>query len=172
MADYIFFMGLVLQGLVGSFAANLSDSGISPALVATVLSVYSICLSVSKVLSGTMYDKLGIRFTATLCNLCVIITVILMFFTGNTPLGRIFAVVSAVTFALGLPLETIMLPFFAGDLFGLKSYNDILGVFCSVSYVGMAAGVPFMNIFYEIYGIYNLGLIISAAEMGLCCIVF
>lgn len=172
LAVYVFFMGVVLQGLVGTFAANLSDSSIKPGLIATVLSIYSICLSLSKILSGTMYDKLGLRFTATICNVSIIITIILMLLTGDTSVGRVLAVISAFTFALGLPLETIMLPFFAEDFFGLKSYNDILGLFCSISYVGMAAGIPLMNLFYDFLGSYDTALIISAGIMLFCCILF
>lgn len=171
-AVYIFFSGMVLQGMVNSFAANLKDSGLNPALIATVMSIYSLALTVSKILNGSLYDKVGLNLTASLCNVCTVLTLVLMLFTSSSSSGCIIAVISALTIALALPLETIMLPIFAKDMFGIKSYNDILGIFVSVSYAGMALGAPIMNVSYDISGSYKAGVIISLIVSLVCCIVF
>lgn len=172
MAVYLFFMGLVLQGMVGSFSAHLNDTGLAVGFAATIVSIYSVMLAVSKILVGFLYDKFGISVTATVCNTAVVGALLLFLFIDNSGLGRTFAVLSAVVFALSLPLETIMLPLFASEFFGLKSYNDILGVFVSVAYAGMAAGVPIMNISYDLTGSYNIGYIISLFVMVACSIIF
>jgi fucose permease len=52
-----------------------------------------------------------------------------------------------------------MLPIYAGDICGLKSYDDVLGIFVSIAYVGMAVAPPVMNLFYDLLGNYTLGLI-------------
>lgn len=172
MAAFVFLSGMVLQGMISSFAAILKDSGLAPAFVATVVSVYSLCLSFSKVLSGFLYDKFGLKPTVSICNICLVLTILFLLLVNSSGFGSVIAMASAVTVALALPLETVMLPIFAGDLFGIKSYNDILGIFVSISYAGMAIGAPVMNISYDIFGSYDTSLIVSLIVSLVCCIVF
>ena len=44
--------------------------------------------------------------------------------------------------ALALPLETIMLPLIAQDLFQGPQYNKMLGIIVSVNTAGYAVGTP------------------------------
>lgn len=172
MAVYMFLVGLLLQGMMGSFSAHLKDTGLAVGFAAMVVSIYSVMLAVSKILIGFLYDKFGISVTATVCNVAVLGALVLFLVIDNSGLGRTFAVLSAIVFAVSLPLETIMIPLFASEFFGFKAYNDILGVFVSVSYAGMAVGVPIMNISYDLTASYNTGYIISFFVMIACCISF
>ena len=61
--------------------------------------------------------------------------------------------------SLALPLETIMLPIYASDLFGDKSFNKILGIFVSVNTAGYALGAPVVNLCYDLLGSYRLALV-------------
>ena len=62
----------------------------------------------------------------------------------------VIAVIYSVFSSLALPLETIMLPIYASDLFGERSYEKILGIFVSINVTGYAIGGPVVNLFHDI----------------------
>lgn len=161
----VFFTGFVLQGVSGISAAHMKDVGIDPAFVATVLSVHSIALAGFKFLTGFIYDKLGLRFTATLCSVTAIVVMILLALVSNTTTGMVLAMTYGIFSSLALPLETIMLPIYAGDLFGQKSYAKILGLVVAVNVSGYATAAPTVNLCFDITGSYNLALYICAGIM-------
>ncbi len=157
---FIFLSGLILQGLVTSYSAILEGTGIPSGYITTILSIYTFTLAFSKVLCGAMYDKFGLKATVIISLLFCILNLSSLLIIDDSVQGKIIALVSALFFALSLPLETVMLPFYAGTFFGLKSYNDALGIFVSVAYSGMALGPPIVNIFYDISKSYTSGIIV------------
>ena len=82
-------------------------------------------------------------------------------------LAMIYGVISS----LALPLETIMLPIFANDFFGDKSYNKMLGIFVSVNTAGYALGGPLMNLVCDLCGSYRPMFIACALLMAAITIV-
>ncbi len=161
----IFLTGLILQSANGVAAAHMKDAGLDPAYVSMVLSFNSLVLAGFKFLVGFLYDKLGLRTTVNICSVTAVVVMILLVLITDSFVGRVFAVIYAVFSALALPLETIMLPIYAGDLFGQKSFNKILGIFVSVNTVGYAVGAAMINFVYDKYGTYNPGFIFSAVLM-------
>ncbi len=158
----IFLSGLILQGTTGVVAAHFEDIGIDSTYIAAVLSAASLALSGSKFLVGFIYDRLGLRKTSNICFTCALGLMLIMLFSSNSALGRAFAMSYALFSAMALPLETIMLPIYAGDLFGEKSFNKILGIFVSVNTAGYALGSIFVNFFHDIFGNYNIAFIVCA----------
>ena len=72
---------------------------------------------------------------------------------------------------MSLPLDTIMLPIFADEFFGGKSYNKFLGIFVSVKEAGYAVGSIVINGFYDIFGTYKIAFIICGIVMiGVFCV--
>lgn len=168
----VFFMGIVLQGITSSFAAHLKDCNLNPEFITAALSIHSVCLAGSKVVSGFIYDKFGLRSNVTVCGVAAIIALLSFAYISDSSLGYLLAIIASVTFALALPLETIMLPLFAGNLFGMKSYNHLLGIIGSVAYAGFAVGVPLMGAIYDVFGSYFYGAIISVVIMFVVTLVF
>ena len=156
---FIFFSCLILQGFVTSYASILQETGLSKSFITLMISVYTLTLAFSKIFCGWLYDKLGLKITVIICLVCGMVNVSALLIMGDSLFGKIIAIISALLFALSLPLETVMIPIYAGDMCGLKSYNDVLGIFVSIAYVGMAVAPPVMNLFYDLLGNYNLGLI-------------
>ena len=161
----IFLTGMVLQG-TGSIRAPLySDIGIDAAFIATAASVSSLCLTGSKFLTGFMYDKIGLRKTITICCGAGLVYIMMLGFVSDTPAGRVMAMMCGIFSAIALPLETIMLPLYAADLFGEKSYNKILGLFVSFNTAGYALGSPVINSFYDLFGSYRVIIFVMAGLM-------
>lgn len=162
----IMITGAILQGITGASAAHLEDVGIDKAYVGLVMSVHSVFLAIFKFLTGIIYDKFGLKTTVNICSVTAVGVMLVLAFVTPTPTGRIMAMVYGIFASLALPLETIMLPIYAGDLFGDKSFDRVLGVFVSVNSVGYALGSVIINGCFDIFGSYK-GVFIAAAGVML-----
>lgn len=161
----IFFTGFILHGINGVAAVHMKDVGLSAGYIATVLSVHSLVLTLFKFLTGFIYDKFGLRVTMWVCSLAAIVSMTSLALLTNSFAGKIFAMIYGVLSSLALPLETIMLPIYTGDLFGQMSYDKILGIIVSLNVMGYAVGGPVTNIVFDITGTYMPALIGSAILM-------
>ena len=135
------------------------------AYVATLMTVSSLCLVGSKFLTGFMYDKLGIKITMNISLVCTFLSIGCLVMVTNTPLGQVIAFVRVIFAAIALPLETVMIPLYARELFGNKSFVKIIGVFAAANYAGFALGAPFANLCYDLFGNYNVAFIVFACLM-------
>lgn len=162
----IFLSGIVLQGVFGVMGAHLSDVGFSTAFVTNVLSIHSLFMTVSKVLTGIVYDKFGLRAAATTCSVAAIVTGVLFAILTPTPTGMVMAIVFSVLSSFAMPLETIVVPLYAADLFGQKSFDHILGIFISVNTAGYALASPIINLCYDAFGSYSPAVLISCSSMA------
>ena len=166
----IFFTGMILQGITGISTPHMYDCGLDPAYVAMVLSLHSIALTIFKFLVGFIYDRCGLRIAANISFLTSVVVMLLLSMVTNSVTGKVLAMIYGIFSSLALPLETIMLPIFAGDLFGDKSFNKILGIIASVNTAGYALGAPAANLCYDLLGSYNAALYISSGIMVLVMI--
>lgn len=157
--------GMSLQGLSGIATPHMYDVGISKPFVATITTVGSLCLMTSKFLSGLMYDKTGIKITMNVSFLGAFLSLLALALITNTPFGRVLAFLRVIFSAIALPLETIMLPLLASELFGNKCFPKMLGFFTAASTLGFAFGAPFANLCFDIFGNYNVAFIIFACFM-------
>ncbi|MBE6607850.1 MAG: MFS transporter [Ruminococcaceae bacterium] len=161
----IFLTGLVLQGMYGISAAHMKDIGIDAEYIALVMSVHSISLAFFKFLAGFLYDKAGLRVSVNICITCAIVVSIILASLTDNMTGRIFAMLYGILCSAALPLETVMLPIYARELFGEKSFNKVLGIFVSVNTTGYALGSPMMNLCFDKLGSYRTGLYSCSALM-------
>lgn len=150
----IFCTGLILQGTGGISAMHMKDVGVDYERVKALLSFGSLFLAISKFLTGFLYDRFGLRVTATTCTLFAIVSGFILIAVQPTNLGFVLAVVYIILHQCALPLETIMLPIYAADLFGQKSYSKVLGICVSVNVAGYACGGYLMNLCFDIFKSY------------------
>ena len=165
----IFFTGFVLQGITG--IANAHISGIIGKGFSNVMSIiHLIVLTCSKFLVGFFYDKKGLRFAVNLCSIAAIVALLSLAFVSNSTFGIVLAIAYSAISSIALPLETIMLPIYAADLFGEKSFSKMMGVFVSVNVSGYALAAPATNLCYTLTGSYSIALIASCVIMALVVI--
>ena len=161
----VFCTGLVLTACNGVAVQHMKDVGLDPAYVTAIWSVHSLVLAAFKFLTGFIYDKCGLRATMLICMLNTVIVVVCLAMVMPTPEGKILAAIYSVFSGLALPLETVMLPILAGDLFGQRAFDEILGLSVSINSIGYAVASPIMNICFDKLGSYKLGMLIAAALM-------
>lgn len=166
-AACIFFSGFILQSVTGVASVHMRDVGIDPAFVATVTSIGSVLLALSKFLTGFLYDKFGIRFTLATTSVSAVLIMVLLLFVSNSSAGQVISLVYVATSALALPLETVMLPIVTAELFGERSYSKMLGIVTAVSTAGYSTGPIIMNLFFDAFGSYNYAFM-GAAVLMVC----
>ena len=166
----IFLAGGILQGIASVFPAHMKDIGLNEAYVVSVVSINSLILAATKFFTGLVYDKFGLRFVTNTCYIAAGTTLLLLIFLTDTSGGMVSAMIFAVTFAIALPLQTVMLPLFSSDLFNRRAYNIILGLLVSANTAGYAFCIPSMNWVFDICGSYKpvfivCGLIMAAVML-------
>ncbi len=150
----VFLTGAALQGINGIAAAHFNDAGLDAGFIATVLSVHSVILCGSKLIVGFSYDKLGLRVTLLICEISAVLSFLALALCGSNSLGIGCAFAWGILSALALPLETVMVPLIAADLFGEKEFAKLLGTFVSLNVAGYAFGTPIANLVYDSMGSY------------------
>lgn len=161
----VFLSGIALQGMSGSAATHIKDVGIDADFVATALSINLVVLAVSKFLTGFLYDKFGLRTTIIVCSATGVISMLVLTAVTNTFAGKILSLLYAVFGAFALPMETVLIPLYASDLLGQKSFDKALGVYAAVNTAGFALGAPIINGFFDVFGTYKYGFILFAVIM-------
>ncbi|MBQ4630029.1 MAG: MFS transporter [Clostridia bacterium] len=161
----IFLTGLVLHGVYGVRAAHLEDSGVNSSSLATIISINMLLLTCTKFSTGFIYDRFGIRAAMNICLVSSVAVMTCFYFVSGSGVGLGCAYAYAVFSALSLPLDTIMLPIYADELFGAKSYNKFLGIFVSVKEAGYAVGSIVINAFYDYFGSYKVAFVVCGIAM-------
>lgn len=152
----MFLTGLYLQGIGNIATPHLYDVKIPVSTVALITSTSMILLTVGKFSTGIMYDHIGMRITMNICFACSIISLVSLVLVSNSPLGIAFAYARTVFSAFAMPLETVMVPLFASELFGNRPFGKIVGLFAAASTAGFAVGAPLGNIIFDFFGSYNV----------------
>lgn len=170
----VFFTGFVLSGINNVASTHMKVqvfNGDTTGFVALVLGVHSIALATFKFLSGLLYDKRGLRFTMVLCSVAAMLSMLSLAPMTDSIIGKSLAFFWGIISSLALPLETVIVPIYAADLFGDKSFNQVLGLFVSVNTAGMALGSPTMHAIFDMTGSYIPAFILGALVMLVTTIV-
>lgn len=154
-AVLVFLTGISLQSIGSITIVYMTDLGISAGFIATMATVSSLTLAVSKMLSGAAYDKWGLRVALLLCQTAGLITFVLKGMMDNSTLGLVLATTATVLSSIALSLETVMIPLITNDLFGSASYTKVLGIFMAMNSLGLCLGSPLGELFRKITGDYR-----------------
>lgn len=168
----VFMTGLVLQAINGVSITHMKDVGLDISYVALVSSIHSITLTCFKFLMGVLYDRYGLRLTTIICDIAAVIVMAAVAAVTNSVVGMILAMFYGVFSSLALPLETVMIPIIASDIFGQKSFNQIMGVFTALNYIGYAIGSPLANWTFDKLGTYRPMFIVCCMVMIVIVVVF
>lgn len=167
----VFFTGLALPSITTIDAVHFKIIGVPFEIYNTMVAAGMFILTFSKFLTGFLYDKLGLRTTISISYLAAIISITTLISINATSspfvVGLYYVLVD-----VALPLETILLPIFASDLFGKKDYSKFLGLTISINTLGQALGSSFTLYCFELFGSYTVSFYISLSIMIICLIVF
>ena len=154
MASLIFLNGICLESISHSGIAHLKDCGIGGDFIAATSTAASLMLTAAKVIIGILYDKKGLRFTLIACHIIMVISLVMMLFSGNTAIGKVCAMGAVVFSRLALPIETVMIPLISADMFGNNALVNVMGVFVACKSAGSCIDAPLCNLVFDITGSY------------------
>ena len=113
----------------------------------------------------TLIDKIGIRKTMNICYISSLFALVCVTMITPTTLGKTFATVRPIFSAISLPLETVMISVFANEMFGSKSFNNVVGLFSAATTAGFALASPFSQLWDMIFGDYTFAMVSFAVLM-------
>lgn len=145
-----FFFGALTNPVMTTVVAQLENNGLTGESAAVVYSALQLAMAAAKILCGMMYDRWGLNISVTVCLLADAIGCCLLAVANSLPLAVAFALI----FAFCLPLETIMIPLVAADLYGQQSSTQCVGVFLALMSAGIAVGTPVIQAFYDVTASY------------------
>ena len=151
--------GMSLNGLGEIANLHMYDVGLTKPFVATLATISSLYLMISKFLNGFMYDKIGIKKTMNICYFCAFFSLVCIALITNTTLGKVIATSRIFFSGLALPLETVMISVFANELFGSKSFNKVVGLFSAATTAGFALASPFSQLWDMLFGDYTFAMV-------------
>lgn len=157
--------GMVLASSAGVSAAHMEDQGLALKYVAVVTSVYSLMLAASKLIVGALTDKKGLRFAVLTCDVSALLMVVLLCVVSGSGFGKVIAMVYAFAAGLALPLQTVLLPLMASDLYREEDYGKALGVFTAANSIGFLLGNTLANFCFDLFGTYRHILIADGILM-------
>ena len=168
----VLLIGIAVQAASGHTVAHLKDVGLDPVFVTNVWSFHGLTLAAAKILAGYSFDRFGLRVTLLFCEIAGAVSIFLLAISGaDTP---VIAAIGATVISFSLPLENIMLPLIAADLFGDRSYAKIMGITVAFSTAGHAIGAPLTDLMFDMSPdhSYKTVFIIYAVLLAVVAIVF
>ena len=139
----------------------LTDQGISPKNATAVLATFAMVTVGAQVLVGATLDRLNRpRAIAPLFLIAAGGALLMVYSDSMSTL-----IVSAVMMGFGLGAEFGLLPYGISRYFGLKYYGVISGVMYGVVAITNGFMPVLMDVVYDLYGNYELGLIAAAWGM-------
>ena len=162
----VFLTGIALQSITTIDAMHMAIIGVPSSVYTPLMSAGMFILAFSKFFTGFLYDRLGLRPTITISFLAAIVSLTtLCLITADSSAfacGFYFILVD-----VALPLETIILPIYASDLFGKKDYTKFLGIVISANTLGQSLGSPIMGLCFDIWGNYSVALYLGTILMAI-----
>jgi len=156
----------IQAGISLHMAPHLTEHGIAPAIVATIVSTYSLMSAVASLACGFLPRRLPVRYPMAAAAACLMVSPLLM--TAITSPGEAYA--AAALFGFGVGGILTLLPVAWADYFGRASYGAIRGVALSAQVIAQAVGPLLSGVLRDNTGNYQLSFAVFAALGGLSVI--
>ena len=150
-------IGLVTSVLAGTMVPHLTDLGFGASYASALYSAYLGLMAFTKVLLGTLSDRLGAK-KATALSLAGCAVSCLCLVLG---LNQLLHLPLVLTIALGCASSTVLYPLLTRYSFGSRAYAELYGVITAANSLSSSACYLFQNAVYDSTGSYNLAYIIS-----------
>jgi OFA family oxalate/formate antiporter-like MFS transporter len=159
----IIFWSTCLQMTMIHIYRHATELGIPGGVAASFMSVIGISSIIGRLVMGAVSDRLGGKRTLVIC--LVLQALAVFWLLGATAIWMLYLFAAVFGFAYGgcVPL----LPVIAGELFGLKSIGEIIGVQMLGVAIGGAIGPLLGGYVFDVTGSYYFAFTVS----GMCTII-
>lgn len=150
-----------LQTVMVHLVPYATDTGISAAIAASIMSVIGIVSIISKVAMGHLLDRFRSKSLLTTIFIMALLSFLLLQLNNSTAAFFIFAVI----FALGYGgYATQQSPTIA-EYFGLKAHGSLLGLAISIASLGASSGPLVAGYIFDVTGNYRLDFILCSTGL-------
>jgi MFS family permease len=165
MMAIVLLMSSCLQGIGIHTAPLLSDRGLQPGGLATILALNGVLGIAGRVGAGYLFDK----FFAPLVALAIFgIAAVASFVLAGVP-GLLIAIAATTLLTIGSGAESDFVGYLVGRYFGLKAYGQIFGVIYGMFMVGIAIGPYLFGLAFDHFGNYNIPFILAGVGLVILC---
>ena len=148
---------IMLTGCVlGHIPSYLEDSGYSPSLTASIVSLYLFIAILGKLILGHVFDKYGSKTGLLVGNICFTLSIVCLIFIEFKPMLYLMA----IFFGIGTCIGTVNTPVLTSRVFGTKHYPEIYGFIASCTCVGSIIGTPAIASIFDLTGSYKIAWVI------------
>lgn len=163
-------LGVLLVGAVMAvqmhFVPIMVERGVDLAVAGTLLSLMALASVATNIILGTLNDRRGTLFAASLSLLCFGIGLLAyVFAVGYLPLA-----VSTVLVAFGVAFPGVLLPIIVLQMFGMRDYPRILGPVMAMLPAGVAVGTPLWGVAVDATGSYALALLVAVGAIAVALV--
>ena len=157
---YLMLLGMLLGSLVMSVMQHLpshfSDIGLSDARMSTLMTTYSLFIILTKIIFGTLSDKIGLLRSLAILSCSGIISYILI----NSTEVYAFLLISVVMMAVYNPTMSVMPSIITFRIFGNVEFPAIWALIGMAGSFGQFVGPPLWGYVYDVTGSYQLVFLI------------
>lgn len=155
----MFLTGFVFMGTQNHVIAYLCDIGFSSDFASIAYSTIMFFDTIGKIGLGLVYEKAGFRRTNIIIFLMFFIAEIVLLFISSAPMALAYAVIMG----LCAGIQTGVYPTVINRLMGDKEYGIIYSNEQVMYFVGMALGVPFSGLVFDVMGTYRVAWLLYSA---------
>jgi MFS transporter, OFA family, oxalate/formate antiporter len=153
----------IQAGISLHMAPHLIERGILPAIVATIVSTYSLMSAAATVASGFLPRRLPVRYPMAVAGILLVTSPLLM----KAIASPAEAYLAAALFGFGVGGILTLLPIAWADYFGRASFGAIRGVALSAQVIAQAVGPMVSGVLRDATGSYQFSLTVFAVLGGL-----
>lgn len=168
-----FFAGAVNNSITSHIYAFASDLGYTAGLASIMASIQMLCMMLSKLSLGFVFDKLGLKVGVLISVFGYFIAATCFSIAGFFPA---FVVIGVICAGVGAALPAMSMAYSMRQLFGDKEYSAICGLMLSFTFLGNTVGTTVTGLIYDILGSYSVAWaalgFISLLMAGLFLVVF
>ena len=155
----IFLSSLISYGVLQHFVSYLTDIGLEPMKAAGWFSIITVVMTVSKAVTGRIYEKMGIK------RACLLLST--MLFASLLILGRVDNILCLLLFialfGLSSGLQIVPPTYMTNMFFGDRDYSANYGLITTIYYCGMAAGIQLSSYSFDYFKSYGPVWLLYAA---------
>lgn len=153
LAVATFLTSTLSLGVSTQYVAHLSDAGFSAAAAGNIATAFMLTTMVAKILSGSVFDKVGMKAGYCGALLCFIVGTIILIYLQ--PGSLFMLVIFLVFFAAGNTVTTVPGSFITAEVFGRKDYGAIFGFMQLCTSAGLAIGPTLSASIFDALGQYT-----------------
>jgi len=147
----VFLIGVMLTTFTSSCNAHMKDVGIDGTAIKNIMSIHSLLLFTAKLLTGFIFDKKGLRTVMNICGTIGVISCLALIFTTGTAGAAVYSFLMSYA----MPMETVLMPLLAAEMFGKKAYVKTMGIMVGTMQLGACAGSIIPNLYFDSHGTYR-----------------